>query len=174
MSGSQASLPPRLVVVMGVSGSGKTTLAQSLATMFDWPFEEGDSLHPAANVEKMHGGIPLTDDDRAPWLEKCHDWLVAHREGGGVLTCSALKRAYRDVLRRDLSVTFVYLHAPEALIASRMTHRPGHFMPASLLPSQLATLEPPGANEHAIEIDSEYTPDQALSEIVEKLRHDPA
>ncbi|WP_367159497.1 gluconokinase [Kozakia baliensis] len=169
MSDTFEPLKPRLLVVMGVSGSGKTTIAQALCQRYGWPFQEGDELHPAANVEKMRSGIPLTDEDRAPWLLKCHDWLESHIDTGGVLTCSALKRSYRDLLRKGLNVTFVYLHAPEKLISDRMAHRVGHYMPPSLLPSQIATLEIPGPDEPVIRVDSEDAPDVVLAHIIQAL-----
>ncbi|GBQ15520.1 gluconokinase [Swaminathania salitolerans LMG 21291] len=169
MSGMTQSGAPSLYVVMGVSGCGKTTVAQGLAEHFGWPFQEGDDLHPKTNVEKMHAGIPLDDADRAPWLRLCHDWLAAHAETGGVLTCSALKRAYRDTLRSGLVVTFVYLETTEETIAERLEHRMGHFMPPSLLPSQLATLEPPMDDERVITLDSAGTPDVVMAELIRRV-----
>ncbi|MGR6429427.1 gluconokinase [Rhizobium sp. PAMB 3174] len=145
-----------VIVVMGVSGCGKSSMGAALAERLGLPFVEGDALHPAANVEKMSKGIPLTDDDRWPWLEKVGETLAAMRaDGGGIASCSSLKRIYRDVLRRKAGddLIFVHLHGSRELLLERMTHRPGHFMPASLLDSQLATLEVPGADEHAIPVD---------------------
>ncbi len=134
------------LVVMGVSGTGKSTLARALAERTGWPFVEGDDLHPPANIAKMRGGVPLTDADRAPWLVAIAHQIAAWREADltGVITCSALKRAYRDPLAGGQpDVCFVYLHGDTGLLAQRMAERRGHFMPPALLSSQLATLEPP-------------------------------
>lgn len=169
MSGAIAQAGAGLFVVMGVSGCGKTTVAQGLADHFGTPFQEGDDLHPAANVAKMHSGIPLDDADRAPWLQICHEWLKMHAQGGGVLTCSALKRKYRDTLRNGLNVTFVYLETSERTIAERLKQRIGHFMPPSLLPSQLATLEPPGKDENVITVDSAGTPELVMGKLIASL-----
>lgn len=169
MTDQSTSRKARLVVVMGVSGSGKTTVAKALSAQFGWPFQEGDDLHPAANVEKMSHGIPLDDKDRAPWLAKCHDWLARHAAQGGVLTCSALKRSYRDILRQGLDVTFLYLHTDAALIAERMQLRKGHYMPPSLLPSQLATLEIPGPDENAIQVDTGAPSEDVIRIAIERL-----
>lgn len=145
---------PRLpVVVMGVSGSGKSVVGQALAVRLGVPFVDGDDLHPAANREKMAAGTPLDDADRWPWLEAVGAWLAA-RPDGGVTACSALKRSYRDVLRRHRpDVRFLVLHADRELLEERLAARSGHFMPASLLGSQLATLEPLGADEHGVVVD---------------------
>lgn len=133
------------IVVMGASGVGKTTIAQALAAATGREYAEGDSFHPPANVAKMTAGTPLTDEDRWPWLRRLRDW-IGQREAAGassVVTCSALKRAYRDVLREgNPSVRFLALTAGEDLLSQRMGHRSGHFMPAALLRSQLDTLEP--------------------------------
>src|SRR6266508_5872952 len=133
-----------ILVVMGVSGSGKTTIAKALADRLGWAFEEGDELHPGSDITKMHSGHPLDDRDRWPWLEKVADWIDGWRQAGksGVITCSALKRSYRDFLARGrLEVRLLYLHGDIELIIARLTARKGHFMPASLLDSQLAALE---------------------------------
>ena len=160
----------RVLVIMGVSGSGKSTVARILAESLGWELQEGDDLHPSANVEKMHAGVPLTDDDRWPWLDLIAKWIVAHIDSGtsGVITCSALKRRYRDVLRRD-GVVFVYLGGSADVIRDRLEHRHGHYMPSSLLDSQLATLEPPDPDEHAIDVDVRGTPDEAAGEILARL-----
>lgn len=136
------------VVVMGVSGSGKSTIGAAIADAIGVPFVDGDDLHPAANVAKMSAGDPLTDDDRWPWL----DAVAARLAGGGVVVaCSALKRAYRDRLRAAApALRLVFLDGDRETLAPRMSTRPGHFMPASLLDSQLATLERPSPDEHAI------------------------
>jgi gluconokinase len=138
----------RPVVVMGVSGSGKTTVGAALADALGLPFVDGDALHPAANVEKMAAGIPLDDADRAPWLDAVGRALAA---GPVVVACSALKRVYRDRLRAAApALQLVFLDGIHELLASRMAARPGHFMPTTLLDSQLATLEQPGSDEHAL------------------------
>lgn len=140
------------IVVIGVSGSGKSTIGAALAGRLAVPFEDADHLHPPANVAKMAGGEPLTDADRYPWLDKVGEWLAAHPEG--VMSCSALKRAYRDRLRRySPSVRFLHLRGRPELIAARLAARPGHFMPARLLQSQLDTLEPLGADEPGVAVD---------------------
>ena len=143
------------VVVMGVSGAGKSTIASRLADDLGWDFEEGDELHPAANVAKMAAGEPLTDSDREPWLQRVAGWIEAEIAAGrhGVITCSALKRAYRDLLRRP-EVLFVYLEVPRAELQRRLAGRKGHYMPASLLDSQLDALEPPGEDEAALTVDA--------------------
>ena len=157
-----------LVVVMGVAGSGKTTIAGGLAEQLGVPFVEGDSLHPAANVRKMAAGIPLTDDDRWPWLEAIGDRIeVEHATGHGVVvSCSALKRAYRDCLRKKVhaEVLFILLDGPRQLIGERMKKRKGHFMPAALLDSQLSTLERPADDEHAVILDISHTIPALLAE----------
>jgi gluconokinase len=133
------------VVVMGVSGTGKTTIGRELARQQGWEFAEGDQFHPAANVSKMRQGIPLDDDDRWPWLHKIADWIGEQEAAGqgAVVACSALKRTYRDLLASGHpSVWFAHLTAPEAELDRRLRSRPGHYMPASLLPSQLQTLQP--------------------------------
>lgn len=134
-----------VIVVMGVSGSGKTTVARGIATAMGWDFAEGDEFHSEANVAKMAGGQPLTDEDRWPWLSSIGAWMDGHiREStSAVITCSALRRVYRDLLREGRpQVRFCHVSADPALIGDRLTNRQGHYMPASLLPSQLATLEP--------------------------------
>jgi carbohydrate kinase (thermoresistant glucokinase family) len=148
---------PVVLVVMGVSGAGKSTIAALLAERLGWAFEEGDSLHPKANVEKMAAGIPLTDDDRWPWLAKVADWIDGRLDTGenGIITCSALRRSYRNVInRRGVGVEFVYLAVDKTELEERVEHREGHFMPPSLLDSQLATLEPPIPPEPAIQVDA--------------------
>ncbi|MCZ9346987.1 gluconokinase [Streptomyces sp. TRM76130] len=140
-----------LLVVMGVSGSGKSTVGRSLARLLDVPFAEADDFHPPENVEKMRTGSALDDEDRRPWLEAVADWLSAHVTSGGVITCSALKRRYRDRLASvSPRVLFVHLDGPAELIAERMNARRGHFMPVSLLRSQLDALEPLSAEERGV------------------------
>lgn len=145
-----------ILVVMGVAGSGKTTIARMLAERLGWRFQEGDALHPPANVAKMSAGTPLTDDDRWPWLHTIAGVMDGWRAEGasGIVTCSALKRAYRDILvGGHPDVRIVHLAGEKALIAARMAARKGHFMPTALLDSQFATLEPPGAEENAVIVD---------------------
>lgn len=153
---SEPTAKPVVLVLMGVSGCGKSTVAAILAGRLGWPFEEGDDLHPPANVEKMRAGHPLDDADRAPWLEKVADWVQGCLDRGqsGIITCSALKRSYRDIIDRQRSgVTFVYLHGSRETIAARLAARHGHYMPASLLDSQFSALQEPAPDEPAIRID---------------------
>ncbi len=163
---------PVVLVLMGVSGCGKTTVAQILAERLHWPCEEGDALHPPANVAKMHAGHPLDDDDRAPWLAKVADWVDAQLDAGrsGIITCSALKRSYRALIdRRGAGVEFVYLHGSRELIASRLAGRHGHFMPSSLLDSQFATLEEPGPDEPALRVEIGEPPEDIATDIATAL-----
>lgn len=163
---------PDVVIVMGVSGSGKTTVAKGISTVMGWEFAEGDAFHSDANVEKMRRGEALTDEDRWPWLEAIGDW-ISDKEAAGesaVVTCSALRRAYRDLLRRGRPhVRFLHLTAPADLIRDRMEHRPGHYMPPSLLPSQIATLEPLGDDEPGISVTNEGTAAQVLGRALDAL-----
>lgn len=158
------------LVVMGVSGAGKSTIGQRLADELGWDFEEGDGLHPAANVAKMAAGEPLTDEDRMPWLARVRDWIDAEIAAGrhGVITCSALKRSYRDLLRRP-EVLFVYLAVPRAELAGRLERRRDHYMPASLLDSQLAALEPPAEDEAALTVAARDAPARAVELIRARL-----
>ena len=155
---------------MGVSGSGKSTVAGILAGQLGWDLEEGDDLHPAENVEKMSQGIPLNDEDRQPWLETIASWIIEHSMAGvpGIITCSALKKKYRDVLR-ERDVVFVFLSGSKDLIGRRLAMRLDHFMPTSLLDSQVATLEPPEADENALTVDAGRAPAQEAAEIVAAL-----
>jgi gluconokinase len=162
-----------IAVVMGVSGSGKTVVARGVAERQGWRLVEGDEFHPPANVAKMHAGTPLTDDDRWPWLRTIAAEIDAMRARGeqAVVACSALKRAYRDVLigaRPD--VVLVYLQGSKALIAERIAARKGHFMPATLLDSQFAALEEPGADEHPIVVSIAPPPDEIIDAVVSKLK----
>ncbi|MGV0910927.1 gluconokinase [Martelella sp. FOR1707] len=156
---------PEAIIVMGVSGSGKSSIARRLAERAGHGFIEGDDLHPAANVEKMSRGIPLQDEDRWPWLALIGDAIAGHRKEGVVVTCSALKKAYRDRLREAAGgpLAFVFLDGSEALLSARMGHRTGHFMPVSLLQSQLATLERPDGEPGVVVVDI----DQSLEAIVD-------
>nr|WP_309619528.1 gluconokinase [Salinibacterium sp.] len=159
-----------VLVIMGVAGSGKSTVAGLLAGRLGWDFQEGDDLHPRANVDKMATGHPLTDDDRLPWLARVSEWIITRTSKGrpGIITCSALKRSYRDILRGE-DVVFVYLAGSSDLIARRLTARLDHYMPASLLESQLATLEPPTADEHAITIDIGVTTAEQAADALQAL-----
>ena len=142
-----------ILIVMGVSGSGKSTVAEAMNARLHWAFQEGDALHPPSNVEKMHAGVPLTDADRAPWLAAVRRWIDAQLEAGnsGVVTCSALKRSYRDGLVAGRpTVRLLYLMGDAVMLEQRLARRSGHFMPAALLESQLSTLEPPGPDERPI------------------------
>ena len=159
-----------LYVIMGVSGSGKSLIGAMLARALDLEFAEGDDLHPPDNVKRMAAGIPLTDDNRRGWLNRIADRLGdAKRSGIGlVVSCSALKRIYRDLLRSvgSADVRFVYLAGSRALLAERMANRRGHFMPAALLDSQLAILEEPSPDEHAWVCDIRDTPDIIVADLV--------
>ena len=162
----------RILVVMGVSGSGKSTVALELRDRLGWPFLEGDELHPPRNVDKMRAGIPLDDADRRPWLDACRAWIQARHDAGepGILTCSALKRGYRDLLSVGLpDVWFLYLKVPEAQLRDRLAHREHHFMPGSLLPTQLRTLEEPGADERAITVEDRDTAEATVAAVLERL-----
>lgn len=166
VKGVSGDLP--LIVVMGVAGSGKSTVAAGLAERLGVDFIEGDSLHPRANVNKMAGGVALTDEDRWPWLEAIGARMEAERVAGTgvVVSCSALKHVYRDCLRKQVHgrVRFILLDGPKELIAKRMLSRKGHFMPQSLLDSQLATLEKPGPDEDAVVLDISHTVPVLLGE----------
>ncbi len=152
------------VVVMGVSGSGKSTVGAALAQRLRVPFADADEFHSEANIAKMSGGHPLDDDDRRPWLDAIGQWLADHPDGG-VMSCSALKRSYRDRLRALApDVFFVHLDGPIKVIAHRQASRPGHFMPATLLESQFDTLEPLGSDERGQVVDV----DQSVDAIVEE------
>jgi len=161
-----------IAVVMGVSGSGKTTVAVLLSGALGCQFQEGDDLHPPENVEKMHGGAPLTDADRLPWLRKIAGEIDGWRARGesGVLTCSALKRSYRDIIIGDRpDVTLIYLKGSHDLIHRRMATRHEHFMPLALLDSQFAALQEPAPDEHPITVDVGGRPSEIVGEIVRQL-----
>ncbi|ALE74834.1 Gluconokinase [Pseudonocardia sp. Ae168_Ps1] len=154
---------PPLVVVMGVSGSGKSTVGAALAERLGVGFTDADALHPAANVAKMHAGVALTDADREPWLDIVGGQLAGHAASGLVVACSALRRDYRDRLRRHAPATvFLHLAGDHDTLAARMTGREGHFMPPALLGSQLATLEPLGADETGATLDIARTVDELV------------
>jgi gluconokinase len=160
------------IVVMGVSGAGKTTIAQALAKRLEFRFEDGDAFHPQSNVVKMASGTPLTDEDRKPWLEAIANEIDRKAKSGQaiVVACSALKRAYRDILvhGRD-DVRIVYLKGNHDVIAERLKHRSGHFMPPSLLDSQFETIEEPTPAENAITVNIDAPFCRTVNDIVEKL-----
>jgi gluconokinase len=160
------------IIVMGVSGSGKSTIGERLADRLGWTYEDGDSYHPPGNVAKMHAGHPLTDDDRWPWLKAIADAIDRETAAGQrmVIACSALKRAYRDVIvhGRD-DVRIVYLKGSRELIARRLKARKGHFMPPDLLDSQFATLQEPTANEGAIVVDIDASIEAIVDDIMRRL-----
>ena len=161
-----------VVIVMGVAGSGKSTIGGLLASRLHWEFEDADWFHPASNIEKMHQGIPLTDEDRWPWLDAVAAWIDATRQstGHGVIACSALKRRYRDVLIGDRdNVRLLYLKGDEALIARRIATRHEHFMPPQLLHSQFEALEEPGPDEHPIVVSIEPTPREIVAQAMSAL-----
>lgn len=162
-----------IAVIMGVSGSGKTTVARLLAGKLGWQFQEGDALHPPENVEKMRGGTPLTDADRLPWLRKIAERIDEWRAAGvsGAVTCSALKRSYRDIIIGDRpDVRLVYLKGSSDLIRGRLSQRHGHYMPASLLDSQYRVLEEPPPDEKPIIVDIAGRPEEIADEIACRLR----
>ncbi|MDZ5087886.1 MULTISPECIES: gluconokinase [Mycobacteriaceae] len=155
------------IVVMGVSGSGKSTVGAALAQRLRVPFADADDFHPPANVAKMSSGEPLDDDDRFPWLEAIGEWLAAH-PGGGVMSCSALKRKYRDQLREHCGdIEFVHLYGSTEVIGKRQASRPGHFMPPSLLASQFKTLEPLEPDERGVTIDVDQNIDGIVDSYVD-------
>lgn len=159
----------RPVVVMGVSGCGKSTVGAALAQRLEVPFADADDLHPARNIAKMAAGLPLDDDDRRPWLDEVGAWLVEHPDG--VIACSALTRSYRDRLRNHSpGVRFLLLDGSAEVIALRQADRPGHFMPASLLASQLATLEPLASDEDGLVADVALSVDAIVQAWVEAAR----
>ncbi len=159
-----------VLVVMGVTGTGKTTVAELLVERLGWELREGDALHPAANIAKMSAGVPLTDEDRWPWLDRIGAWIDELTAGDtpGIVTCSAIKRSYRDRLRRP-NVTFVHIAGDRATLAARLASRRDHFMPASLLDSQLATLEVPGPDENVITVDLADSPAREVAEVLRQL-----
>ncbi|MGB4777243.1 gluconokinase [Microbacterium sp.] len=164
------NLPP-ILVLMGTSGTGKSTVGAMLAGRLGWAFQEGDDLHPAANVAKMAAGHALNDEDRWPWLDTVAAWIDARRAADepGIVTCSALKRAYRDILRRP-NVVFVHFDGTRDVVLNRMMRRQGHFMPPALLDSQFATLEPPGEDENVLRVDLDSTPEEQAAFISSRLR----
>jgi gluconokinase len=167
---------PCALVVMGVSGSGKSTIADKLAERLGWTFEDGDRFHPPSNVAKMSAGHPLTDEDRWPWLQAIADEIdrVCKTGERAVIACSALKRAYRDILVHGRSdVRIIYLNGTQELIASRLAMRKGHFMPPGLLASQFKTLEPPGTDEHPVTVSIDASVETIVEDIVAQLKLTP-
>lgn len=165
-------IQPLIVVVMGVSGSGKTTIGTLLAQRLGCVYAEADQFHPQANLDKMHAGHPLTDADRQPWLAAIADWIGLYEENreNAVVSCSGLKRSYRDLLRAGHPhVRMVYLHGTPELLDERVRHRHGHFFPAELLGSQLETLEEPTPDEHVIRVDIGADPGTLVEEILSRL-----
>ena len=169
--GTDTGVTPRVLVLMGVSGVGKTTIAEALDAHLHWPFQEGDELHPPRNVEKMRAGQPLTDADREPWLRAVAAWIEARIAAGehGIITCSALKRHYRDIIVRHPEVRIVYLQADRQVIQDRLARRTHHYMPASLLDSQLDTLEEPTAEEHPMVVQVHRSVEETVSDILAEL-----
>jgi gluconokinase len=170
--GSAKAGRPTAVIVMGVSGTGKTTVATGLAAALGWTFAEGDDFHSAANIAKMRSGHALTDEDRRPWLRAIGAWIDARLAAGDnvVLTCSALKRSYRDLLRDGRSgVRFCELDAPPALIAERLARRQGHYMPPALLPSQLAAFEPLEPDEDGVRVSVSASPERTVADALRTL-----
>jgi gluconokinase len=168
---------PCALVVMGVSGSGKSTIADKLAERLSWKYEDGDKFHPLSNVAKMSAGQPLTDDDRWPWLQAIADEIdrVCKARERAVIACSALKRAYRDILvhgRNDVRI--IFLKGTQELIAARLNLRKGHFMPPGLLASQFKTLEPPGTEENPVTVSIDASVDAIVDDIVRQLELSPA
>jgi gluconokinase len=166
----QVKIAPLVVVLMGVSGSGKTTIGTMLARELGWEFHDGDELHPETNRRKMHAGIPLTDEDRRPWLVAIHDLIARCISDGAraIVACSALKQSYRDMIVVDpTTVRLVFLNAPRTLIAERLRKRTGHFFDPALLGSQFDTLEEPS---DAIEIDASPAPKEVCRAIRTRLK----
>lgn len=163
------------IVVTGVSGSGKSTVGRGLAQRIGWVFVEGDDFHTEESIAKMRKGVPLTDEDRRPWLGELRDWIMDQHAAGidVVVTCSALRRSYRDLLVRGQPwIRFCHLSLPDQVVADRLARRRGHYMPASLLRSQLETLEPLAAEEPGVEVDGTGTPEAVIARVVDALELD--
>jgi gluconokinase/6-phosphogluconolactonase len=163
---------PCALIVMGVSGSGKSTIGEALGARLGWRYEDGDSFHPPANVAKMSAGHPLTDEDRWPWLQAIAAEIDRCREAGEhvIIACSALKHVYREILVQGHDdIRMVYLRGTEELIADRLGHRKGHFMPPGLLASQFATLEPPAADEHPVTVSIDAPVEVVVDRILQQL-----
>jgi carbohydrate kinase (thermoresistant glucokinase family) len=169
--------PPLVIVLMGVSGSGKSTVGAELSHALGWPFRDADSFHPAANVEKMSRGVPLTDADRWPWLDAIAQWIDdrLERRAPGIVSCSALKRAYRQrIVGSRAGVGLVYLQGEMSVIATRLATRTGHFMPAALLASQFEALEEPQADERPVVVSVAEPPARIAAAIIAALGCTPA
>jgi gluconokinase len=163
---------PCALIVMGVSGAGKTTIGETLAAQLGWPYEDADTFHPASNVAKMSTGQPLTDEDRWPWLKAIAAEIDRVCDGGEhvVIGCSALKRTYRDVLMHGRGdIRLVYLDGTQALIADRLSHRKGHFMPPGLLISQFAALQPPTPDERPVTVSIDAEVEVIVDRIISQL-----
>ncbi|WP_248310746.1 gluconokinase [Bosea vaviloviae] len=172
MTQQMSHVRPAVVVVMGVASSGKTSLGERLAGQLGWPFRDADSFHPPENVAKMAGGTPLNDEDRKPWLTAIAAWIDDLRASGGngIVTCSALKRAYRRVIIGDRpDVALVYLKGSRELIGARMAQRQHHFMPPALLDSQFAALEEPGEDEGPLVVSVESSKEAIVSDVMTRL-----
>jgi carbohydrate kinase (thermoresistant glucokinase family) len=172
MTHTEPHEPPLVIVLMGVSGCGKSTVGAELSRALGWPFRDADSFHPAANIEKMHRGVPLTDADRWPWLDAIAQWIDdrLQRRSPGIVSCSALKRAYRQRIVGDRAgVGLVYLRGEMSVIAARLAARTGHFMPASLLASQFEALEEPQADEPAVVVSVTESPARIAATIIAAL-----
>lgn len=166
--------PPPVVVVMGVSGVGKSAVGEALARRLGVEYADADRFHPAANVAMMSAGRPLTEADRAAWLESVGGWLAEHDSAGGVMACSALRRSHRDRLRRrEPRAVFAHLDGSPEMIARRLASRRGHFMPASLLSSQLAALEPLQPDEPGFTVDAGQDVETVVGQILARLTADP-
>jgi carbohydrate kinase (thermoresistant glucokinase family) len=164
---------PLVILLMGVSGSGKSTIGAALSQRLGWPFQDADSFHPPANIAKMQSGVPLNDDDRWPWLAAIAHWIDARcaADKPGIVSCSALKRAYRSrIVGERERVRLAYLRGDMNLVALRLHARKDHFMPASLLESQFAALEEPGADERPLVVSIALSPQRVVDTIIERLR----
>lgn len=159
------------VVVMGVAGCGKSTVAEAIHERLGYVYAEGDDFHPQANIDKMSAGIPLTDEDRWPWLNVINSWMVAREALGEntVVSSSALKRSYREVLAKNVPTFFIHLNGSHKLIQQRLSERKGHFMPPALLPSQFAILEPLAPEENGVEISIEGSVDEMVDRAIKAL-----
>jgi gluconokinase len=167
-------MPTKILVLMGVSGSGKTTIGERLSRKLGWPYADADSFHSHENVAKMAAGHPLTDEDRGPWLQTIRAWIderVAKNESG-IVSCSALKRRYRDVLRRP-EVSIVYLRGTRAELAARLANRKDHYFKVDMLDSQLAALEEPAADEHVTTVSISGAPDDVVAVILTETGIEP-
>ncbi|KFI46854.1 gluconokinase [Bifidobacterium bohemicum] len=160
------------VVIMGVAGCGKTTVAEAVRDQLGYVMAEGDDFHSQANVDKMSHGIPLTDEDRWPWLASINTWMADHDAKGEstVVSCSALKKSYRDVLRKQINVFFVHLSGSQELIGERLAKRKGHYMPSSLLPSQFADLEPLQDGETGVEVSVNGSPEEVERRVLAGIK----